>query len=423
MLPQIGLYYPYIHFRDEGWLKTAALYWPKLARIVPHNYKLSDLRTTRVLTDELDFVVPVDPRWTAQAVAPMFMEALHHHANSLRARFEIPWSAEGNWSQAEALAHIVEIRDDPSPPPPRPLQTTHANPSSGAWPGQDGGLAGIHWDEINSELLRALLELRIGARVWRTQFAEHREHNTAPWIAMHSALAWVYKCAFVEELAAQSGFIPTTDQPESHLAADGWNADRIAEILLGMGSRPSERFASSDDLANAVGLLAIRIAVPDNLTDVPVEKIVKLRRRYRAEFDNFTSTVSDTVTKLQAEMADVTLPEARGRYVRMEVERRFELPMQELTAAMKGLGIDTAYSAANLKFELPTSVAAVGSAALVGQPVLGTALGAAFAIVGLSRTRAEQRKAFRSGSPVAYLLSVERGLQPPSLLQRIVRSA
>ncbi len=28
-LPVMGLYYPYVHFRDERWLKLAALYWPK----------------------------------------------------------------------------------------------------------------------------------------------------------------------------------------------------------------------------------------------------------------------------------------------------------------------------------------------------------------------------------------------------------
>jgi hypothetical protein len=38
-LPKMGVYYPYIHFRDEAWLKVAALYWPKLTRIVPPGYQ------------------------------------------------------------------------------------------------------------------------------------------------------------------------------------------------------------------------------------------------------------------------------------------------------------------------------------------------------------------------------------------------
>ena len=31
----VGLYYPFIDFRDEGWLKLTALYWDSLRRIVP----------------------------------------------------------------------------------------------------------------------------------------------------------------------------------------------------------------------------------------------------------------------------------------------------------------------------------------------------------------------------------------------------
>jgi hypothetical protein len=38
-VPRFGLYYPYINFRSDSWLKVAALYWPKMARIVPVDYK------------------------------------------------------------------------------------------------------------------------------------------------------------------------------------------------------------------------------------------------------------------------------------------------------------------------------------------------------------------------------------------------
>ena len=37
-----GLYYPYIHFQDEGWLKTAALYWDSMGRIVSIDTPLDD---------------------------------------------------------------------------------------------------------------------------------------------------------------------------------------------------------------------------------------------------------------------------------------------------------------------------------------------------------------------------------------------
>ena len=33
MAANIGLYYPYINFRSDAWVKLAALYWDKLGRI------------------------------------------------------------------------------------------------------------------------------------------------------------------------------------------------------------------------------------------------------------------------------------------------------------------------------------------------------------------------------------------------------
>jgi hypothetical protein len=39
------LYYPFIHFRDEAWLKLSALYWDDVTRIVPKSYAPRDTRS------------------------------------------------------------------------------------------------------------------------------------------------------------------------------------------------------------------------------------------------------------------------------------------------------------------------------------------------------------------------------------------
>ena len=41
----IGLYHPFIHFKDDAWLKLSALYWDRMARIVPPSY-WSDQRSS-----------------------------------------------------------------------------------------------------------------------------------------------------------------------------------------------------------------------------------------------------------------------------------------------------------------------------------------------------------------------------------------
>jgi hypothetical protein len=51
-MTEIALYYPYVHPRDEAWVKQALLYWPKIQRIVPDNYEMSDSPLLQLLVEE-----------------------------------------------------------------------------------------------------------------------------------------------------------------------------------------------------------------------------------------------------------------------------------------------------------------------------------------------------------------------------------
>jgi hypothetical protein len=79
-MPDIALYYPYTHVRDESWLKAAALYLPKLALLAPRDYPFRLSRTAQVLRSELDFLVEVDPARRARAVSTEFLELLNRDA-------------------------------------------------------------------------------------------------------------------------------------------------------------------------------------------------------------------------------------------------------------------------------------------------------------------------------------------------------
>ncbi|WP_157869306.1 DUF6236 family protein [Streptomyces hirsutus] len=412
MLPHIGLYYPYIHFRDEGWLKIAALYWRELARVVPEDYRLSDSRTARVLAQEIDFVTNVGPTPAAQQVAPMFLDLLDRYADALRtAGYGVSESWEERYNHAAAPF---------DPASPRSLGPSSGN--SRSMRPYRARAAAAYWEEFTPELREALFTTGLATDGRRAPGLQARRSlMEGRWVTMNAALAWLYKCAFVEALAAQGRYTPTTDQPDAHLASNGWDADRIAEVLLRTPT-PSASSLPPAPSADIVGLLAIRIAVPADLTDVPVEKIVKLRKDHRDEFAAFTSTVAETVDLLKQELAGTTLPEAHERYLHMAVEQRFEAPLQALQAAMKRQGINTVYSALNVKFEIPALAATAGGAGvLAGHPLLGGAVGAALTFANLRHTHIQQTKALKAQNPAAYLLAVQRGLTPPSLLRRITR--
>ncbi|MEW2386761.1 DUF6236 family protein [Streptomyces venezuelae] len=82
-MQRIGLYFPYFHFRDEEWMKAAALYWPRMARVVPAGFTPGDSGVARALKDKLGFLVDVDPAAAARTVGPIFSQMLNEHYSAL----------------------------------------------------------------------------------------------------------------------------------------------------------------------------------------------------------------------------------------------------------------------------------------------------------------------------------------------------
>lgn len=392
MLEHIGLYYPYVRVRDDQWLKTAALYMPELARVVPSGYHVTDSPTARALNDELGFVVPVDPARCAQQLAPVFLDLLQRHGPALREAYRI-------------------AGDSPGRPLPYPVRS--GGPSRQPWslrantPGQRTGrgqaLADLHRGEVADALREAFLDsgLAVG--------------GLGSWLTMDAAVAWCTSAPSWRRSPAPAASVPrpTSPRPISRPAPGTPTGSRRF-----FSTTPPTPAPAADD-THAVGLLALGIVTPNDLADVPVEKIIRVRNRHQDLFGRFSAEVTRTVSELGEELASVTLPEARELHIAATVQERFAEPLDELRGALTGLRIDTAFSAANLKFELPAVFGAGALGVLGDQPVLDATVGAAFALGALGRSASGRRSALLKESPTAYLLSVERALEPATLLRRL----
>ncbi|MFI8822651.1 DUF6236 family protein [Streptomyces sp. NPDC053431] len=396
-MQRIGLYYPYIHCRDERWLKLTALYWPKLARVVPDGYPVADSDTVAALDDGLGgFLQPTSPGAAAEAVAPLFLELLREHGVALRAIHGISETqrAHGYRVMAEASAPAVGMRT-------RVAQRRL-------------GLAALHEDEVAPALRNALLEHRLAFATART----HPPYRYGiPWLAMSPRLAWLYKCVLTDELARRTRFAPLTDQSVSH-AVHGWDAGLVARALLDLGDHTPPSPAES--LEQAVGLLSLRLVVPENLDAVPVEKIVRLRTRHRAEFDAFTNAVSTVTKNLRESLGSIDDPDALRQYLELAIAQSFETPLADLRKSMNFLGITTTFGAMNSKFELGTATALLLGGIPAGQPLV-MASGAVLGLAALRHSTARARDAQLRTTPTAYLLRVEKDLRPRQLHKRVTR--
>ena len=82
MVTYVGLYYPFIHFRDEGWLKLTALYWDGMRRIVPVGASVHDSDEVRRLVDA-GFIQSKLPLDAAFQIAGPFRELINTHGDTM----------------------------------------------------------------------------------------------------------------------------------------------------------------------------------------------------------------------------------------------------------------------------------------------------------------------------------------------------
>jgi Family of unknown function (DUF6236) len=386
----IGLYYPFIHFKDDQWLKTSALYWDRMARIVPDSYREPgggnvlprDSDITRGLIDELDYVVNIRPGESTYALSAVFTDLLVHHAERLRSRYDV--SQRDQWPIDQVTAGYAPLRDP--------------------------HLAYVHGAKLDEHLVRRLEEEGL---------AMGHYDGRELWLGVHPRLAFVYMSALAEEAATVNGFSPTTDETLDHVAATGWSMHRLAATLLDDRSLLAETSDASggafDGEAEAVlAMMSISAVMPRDPAALTVQKIKEIRESAPLELGrlrSFLSTVVDGVPQL-SESAD---PDAVAAHFAVAYEQEVRPQLAALEAEMRGRAIDTVEVAMGASIAMPPILAEVP----MPSP-LAVATAACFSLFRIVRAKRRDARATFAESPVAYLYRLEHGLEPRSLLGGMV---
>jgi hypothetical protein len=393
----IGLYHPYIHFRDDAWLKRSALYWDRMARIVPPSYQRDpttaalerDSAVTRQLIDDLDYVVNLPPSEVTYPLSSVFTQVLVRHADALRERYAV--SRSGEWPADPHTSRYAQLR----------------NPA----------LAYVHSSKLDPYLI---------GQLQGTDLAVEHNENGHFWVGMHPRLAHVYMAALAEELATYNRFNPTTPEPVDHVAALGWGLDRLTAALLDEhrildAGRPAADAASESTVdpegPAMLAMIAVSVPVPADAAALPVSKLAEIRRDYRPELSRFQAFARAFA---EEQLRDLDLARADPVAVRAHMKAGYEariLPMvDELRRALRGRGLDTVEAAMATSIVEPPALQSLGTP----EPI---ALGAAAVFSLLPVLRAKRRAAqdaYRE-SPVSYLLRLEEKLTPQSTPARVRR--
>ncbi|SEQ45557.1 hypothetical protein SAMN05216188_10390 [Lentzea xinjiangensis] len=257
--PAIAFYYPYIHVRDDTWLKYAAMYWPKITRLVPRGYETADSPTAREFVRA--GVLARLPRVSALGGHYNdFFPAVLSRAAEFRARYGV--ARRGAWV----------------------FRAARRSRSISAGPGTDPKLTYLHYDKLDPEVIDQLIAKGLG-----------KSHGNS-WLGMHPDLAAVYMCLLADHLARHESLHPLTDEALPHDALLEQDANRIAEVLLGVPPRPRHQ-----DATQSFVTAAVHTVVPDGLAGVPAEKILELRESFPKDFRRFREHVGDRFTELRAD--------------------------------------------------------------------------------------------------------------------------
>lgn len=386
MGPYNALYYPYIHFKSDAWLKVAALYWDSLGRVVPRQYVTDDSDTVKALGD---FVITYRPESVSPVFADAFAGFIREYGARLRTHYDV--SMRDSWP-------VLGEKDRPS--------------SAGGPSGSDPRLSYIFIEKLSDETITAFLESRLAML----------DQRDSPWVGMHPRLAWVYMTALADQLASEQGARPLTDETRDHLAASGLSHERLAQALLGDVCVVDSKATSGETEALLISI-AFQSVLPANPGSLDVDAILEFRQTYPTERAAFQQA-AEKLLQARQWLFDIPRREVLEQRLREELEKDWLAQLAELRAKLADVRIDTVLGCFNLQVALPAAMAAAVSASgLVAHPIASGAAGLALGAIPYFRDKRKVLRDAASGSPVSYLYRMEQELKPKDLWGRVSQRA
>jgi len=344
-----ALYFPYIHFKDEDWLKYSLLYWDGVKRIVPKSYQPQDSAAVKLLADK-NLIENVDPQsgetpyaqGATDEFVPTVKDLLEKRGGKLGRGSRVTANFEQNANTA--LVHVQKMDERVT----SLLSSSGLAQQAGNWYAMDGDLAGYYM---------LCLAAHIGEKQNAPLLSDSFEMETGGTFFQHSRLS------------------PKT---------------------------PARRGEVSFTLAR----LAMPIPRPKDLGHVPMAKIVDFHQRFQAERMQFRKAIEDA-TKEAGALSDSTAI----RDFLQEKQATIKTAVEDRRKTLRELKVETVNSFMSISVPGLLSATALSSFGPVGVAI-GSTVGIALSAVSwLTKRRGEKRKAIRD-SDWHYLLSLEKNFRP-----------
>ncbi len=378
----IGLYYPYIHFKSDSWFKLSALYWDRMARIVPESFSTDDSDVVKSISK---FVINIDPGKVHPRFHNTFGELLVQHEEQLRNLYGIEF--RDSWPEIP----IVK----------RP-------PSAGGPSGEEPRLAYVYYEKVTSDLL----EMLSASKLVMVDPGDDR------WVGMHPKLAQVYMMSLADQMAGELELRPVTDETFNHVAASGITVERLAHALLGDVDLV-DVVQGEQEIKMAAAMVALELVLPEDLHSLDPDKIMRFRESRAGGRKCFQEYIEEFV-KDRTWLSKIEDEEALRGHLEAEFEKTLKPELDEIRDELNSLGIATITSCLNVKVVVPSTFVTV--AAAFGQtldPIVAAGASLAACILPVLIDKRKAARQILKSSDATYLHRVEADISPSTVLESI----
>lgn len=325
-----ALYYPYIHFRDEAWVRSTLLFFPHILRMAPKQYGFRDSEFIRDLMD-------TEGVWGEPLVStyPLDTPDAYRASSRLAERFRRDLDDESFVRSFDREATLREFGND--------------------------DFFQIHRSKF-SYVLANVLEDR--GLIWRPRSSHHRREA---WYAVHPRIGEVVMSTAAFAASKERGCHVLTDDNETHLISSRLDEDQLYDAILhdaGVFKRAEK--VTGEQIGELV------ISTTFDLSRLTAADFAALSRNLDALYE-FSALLSDEAQKIP-EIGDAKTRDARAKEAATRIIDSWEDRRRTWGGFMKNLfKLDSLEEAKGMATDA-LQFGIVGGAA--GTSLTGTLLGA-----------------------------------------------
>lgn len=366
-----ALYYPHINLTNKNWIKHALLFWDKISRIVPHSVEPSDSEDIIKLKYESGFVHDYHPeRWDTSHTFQEFSGELRHIIESdhfFNERY-----------------FLERDRDRPRRNYSRDYEDRRRFFSDLV---QTNGTY-IHVEKMDRRLKEYLFEIGI---------AVPGQHEWEDWVKIDNEIGLLYMTYFAKSISKNNSLPIVTDVEQSFSAAIQFESKINSDY--------------KNQFEYRLGNLLIETVVPKNINDVPLDKLLEIRRKYDGERTAFFNEISNLTNSI----ADVD----NGNALKDALNQHSQLILREtkhLEQLYNGHRIETVNKF--LSISLPTTIASLTDyIPNVAKPFVAVG-GVLFGLIAAANSVKKEKLELKA-NPKSYLLNLKSELSGGDIFSRV----